>query len=106
MTLFGALPVYLSVAGRSPHGLSSIALLERLVRGWLGKTLVLLLLGFAATDFVVTKTLSTAAAAQHVIHNHNPIWQQGLSTLVSATRKSSIGFVASKSVISSANKCW
>ncbi len=87
MTLLGALPVYLSVAGQSPHGLSSIALLERLVRGWLGKTLVLILLGFAATDFVVTKTLSTAAAAEHVIHNHNPLWQQGLAALVSAARE-------------------
>src|SRR5689334_10745412 len=82
MTLCGALPVYLCVAGRSPHGLSSIALLEQLVRGWLGKTLVLLLLGFAATDFVVTKTLSTASAAEHVIHNDNPLWQHGLDLVI------------------------
>lgn len=82
MTLCGALPVYLYVAGRSPHGLSSIALLEQLIRGWLGKTLVLLLLGFAATDFVVTKTLSTASAAEHVIHNDNPLWQHGLDLVI------------------------
>src|SRR6516165_1639079 len=53
VTLFGALPVYCYVAGKSAHGQGSIALLERLVRGWVGKTLVLFLLGFAATDFVM-----------------------------------------------------
>src|SRR5947209_13617769 len=43
VTLGGALPVYLHVAGRSPFGQGSISLLERLVRGWRGKTSVLLL---------------------------------------------------------------
>src|ERR1700722_14519436 len=46
VTLFGALPVYWYVAGRSTRGQGSIALLERLVRGWAGKTLILILLGF------------------------------------------------------------
>ena len=69
MTLFGALPVYGYVAGQSPHGQGSIAMLERLVHGWWGKFLVLVLLGFAATDFVITKTLSAADAATHFIHN-------------------------------------
>lgn len=69
LTLFGALPVYARVADRSPHGLGSIAMLERLVRGWTGKVLVLVLLGFAATDFVITQTLSAADAAEHLIHN-------------------------------------
>jgi hypothetical protein len=87
MTLFGALPVYLYLAGRSPNGQSSIALLEHLVRGWLGKTLVLLLLGFAATDFVITKTLSTAAAAQHVIHDENPRLQQAIDRCTLATQQ-------------------
>jgi hypothetical protein len=72
VTLFGALPVYAYVAGSSPHGQGSIGMLERLVRGWGGKTFVLVLLGFAATDFVITKTLSAADAAEHLIHN--PFW--------------------------------
>ncbi|MGD9720730.1 MAG: amino acid transporter [Pirellulales bacterium] len=72
VTLFGALPVYAHVAECSPNGQGSIAMLERLVHGWTGKILVLALLGFAATDFVITKTLSAADAAVHLIHN--PLW--------------------------------
>src|SRR5262249_14968636 len=69
VTLFGALPVYARVASRSPHGHGSISMLEHLVHGWTGKVLVLVLLGFAATDFVITKTLSAADAAEHLIKN-------------------------------------
>jgi hypothetical protein len=76
VTLFGALPVYAHVASQSPHGQGSIAMLERLVRGWTGKVLVLVLLGFAATDFVITKTLSAADAAVHLIDN--PFWPRDL----------------------------
>jgi hypothetical protein len=73
VTLFGALPVYAHVARCSSNGQGSIAMLERLVHGWTGKTMVLALLGFAATDFVITKTLSAADAAEHMLHN--PLWE-------------------------------
>ncbi len=69
VTLLGALPVYAQVAGRSFAGQGSIALLENLLTGWKGKSLVLILLGFAATDFVITMTLSAADAAKHAIEN-------------------------------------
>jgi hypothetical protein len=69
VTLFGALPVYRYVAGKSFTGQGSIGMLANLVSGWPGKTLVLVLLGFAGTDFVITKTLSAADAAEHLIGN-------------------------------------
>jgi hypothetical protein len=69
VTLLGALPVYAEVAGRSYAGQGSIAMLESLLAGWKGKLLVLVLLGFAATDFVITMTLSAADAAKHAIAN-------------------------------------
>ena len=78
VTLLGALPVYAYVARKSPTGQGSIAMLERLVHGWRGKVLVLVLLGFAATDFVITKTLSAADAAVHLLEN--PLWPEGLKT--------------------------
>jgi hypothetical protein len=69
VTLFGALPVYIQVARRSYAGQGSIAMLENLLEGWKGKLLILVLLGFAATDFVITMTLSAADAAKHAIEN-------------------------------------
>jgi hypothetical protein len=72
VTLFGALPVYRYVAGRSFSGQGSIGMLAELIGGWPGKILVLVLLGFAATDFVITKTLSAADAAEHLVSN--PLW--------------------------------
>jgi hypothetical protein len=81
VTLFAALPVYLYVAGRSPLGGGAVALLERLVPGWRGKLLILILLGFTATDFVFTRTFSAASAAEHLIQNPLPAWQNGLDHL-------------------------
>ncbi len=69
VTVLGALPVYAQVAGRSYAGQGSIAMLENLLAGWKAKLLVLVLLGFAATDFVITMTLSAADAAKHAIEN-------------------------------------
>jgi hypothetical protein len=69
VTFLLALPVYWYVVSRATDGRGATGLLEDSTPGWRGKLIVLTMLGFAAADFVITRSLSLADAAIHLIHN-------------------------------------
>jgi hypothetical protein len=94
VTLLGALPVYRRVAAESPRGEGSIAMLEGLLPRWGGKLFVLALLGFAATDFMITITLSAADASAHAIENpFAPEWLHGQEVAITLALIAGLGVV-------------
>ena len=94
LTLLGALPVYRRVARESFKGSGSIAMLEKLLPWWAGKLFVLVLLGFAATDFMITITLSAADATAHAIENpFAPSWFHGNQILITLVLIALLGAV-------------
>lgn len=79
VTFLLALPVYWYVVGRVSDGRGATGLIEERISGWRGKLVVLTMLGFAAADFVITRSLSLADAAVHLIHNpHGQRWLERL----------------------------
>lgn len=69
VTLLLALPAYLYVVGRSTDGRGATGLIQKSIAGWRGKFLILVMMGFVAADFIITRSLSTSDASVHLLAN-------------------------------------
>jgi len=106
VTLLLVLPLYMYMARQSPHGEGSIAVLDRLIGGWAGKTLILVVLGFAATDFLMLRSISLSDAAEHVRYNSyvrvgGPLYQLAETIRASPSNCSVLGLA-----VTSRSKFW